>query len=70
MKWITALLFGAILGVVMPTAIDLRSGLWMNNWTAWGTIHPHANSPALLLSIPVFLGAALALRLVFNWHTR
>jgi hypothetical protein len=70
MKWITALLFGAILGVVMPTAIDLRSGLWMNNWTAWGTIHPHANSPGLLLSIPVFLGAALALRLVFTWHTR
>jgi hypothetical protein len=69
-KWITALAFGAILGFVMPTAIDLRSGLWMNNWTAWGTIHPSAGSPGLLLSFPVFLGSALALRLVFNWHTR
>jgi len=70
MKWISALFLGAILGFVLPTAVDLRSGLWMNNWTAWGTIHPSATSPGLLLSIPVFLGSALALRLVFNWHSR
>jgi len=70
MKWITALVLGAILGFVLPTAMDLRSGLWMDNWTGWGTIHPHAGSPGLLFSIPLFLGAALAFRLVFNWHSR
>ena len=70
MKWITALVLGAILGFVLPTAMDLRSGLWMDNWTGWGTIHPHAGSPGLLFSIPLFLGSALALRLVFNWHSR
>jgi hypothetical protein len=70
MKWITALALGAILGFVLPTAMDLRAGVWMNNWTSWGTVHPHAGSPGLLFSIPLFLGSALALRLVFNWHSR
>ena len=70
MKWITALALGAILGFVLPTAMDLKSGVWMDNWTSWGTIHPHAGSPGLLFSIPLFLGSALALRLVFNWHSR
>jgi hypothetical protein len=70
MKWLTALTLGAILALVLPTALDARSGVWMDNWTGWGTIHPHANSPGLLFSIPLFLGSALALRLVFNWHTR
>jgi hypothetical protein len=70
MKWISALLLGAILGVVLPTALDARSGMWTNSWAGWGTIHPHAGSPGLLLSIPLFLGSALFLRLVFNWHTR
>ena len=68
MKWLSALLLGAILGVVLPTGLDLRSGVWMDSWAAWGTIRPHAGSPGLLLSIPVFLGSALFLRLVFNWH--
>jgi hypothetical protein len=70
MKWITALVLGAILGFVLPTALDLRSGVWMNNFLGWGTIRPHAGSPGLLFSIPLFLGSALALRLVFNWHSR
>jgi len=70
MKWITALVLGAILGFVLPTALDLRSGVWMNNFVGWGTIRPHAGSPGLLFSIPLFLGSALALRLVFNWHSR
>jgi hypothetical protein len=70
MKWLTALTVGAILAFVLPTILDARSGIWMDNWTGWGTIHPHANSPGLLFSIPLFLGSALALRLVFNWHTR
>ena len=70
MKWMTAILLGLIIGTVLPTGMDLRSGVWMNNWTAWGTIHPHAGSPALLLSLPVFIGSAIFLRIVFNWHTR
>ena len=70
MKWVTALVCGAVLGFVLPTAVDLRSGVWMNNWTGWGTIRPHADSPGLLFSIPVFLGVALAFRLFFNWHGR
>ena len=68
MRWLGALILGAILGFVLPTALDLRSGVWMNSWAAWGTIRPHAGSPGLLLSIPVFLGSALAFRLFFNWH--
>ena len=70
MKWVTALIIGAILGFVLPTGVDLRSGVWMGSWANWGTIRPLAGSPGLLFSIPVFLGAALALRTVFNWHTR
>jgi hypothetical protein len=68
MKWVTALLLGAILGCVLPTALDARTGLWMNSWAAWGTVHPHAGSPGLLLSIPLFIGLAIAFRIFFNWH--
>jgi hypothetical protein len=70
MKWITALIFGAILGTVLPTAMDARAGVWTDSWAGWGTIHPHAGSPGLLLSIPLFLGSALAFRTFFNWHSR
>ena len=70
MKWITALGFGAILGVVLPTALNAGEGVWTGSWAGWGTIRPLAGSPGLLLSIPLFLGSALALRLVFNWHSR
>jgi len=70
MKWMSALLLGAILGFVMPTGLDMRSGVWMNSWAAWGTVHPHANSPGLLFSWPLFIGSAIAFRMVFNWHTR
>ena len=70
MKWISALIFGAILGFVLPTAIDTQSGVWTDAWTGWGTIRPHAASPGLLFSIPVFLGAAIAARVFFNWHSR
>jgi hypothetical protein len=68
MKWLSALLLGAFLGVVLPTAVDMRSDLWMNSWASWGTIRPHAGSPGLLLSIPVFLASALAFRRFFSWH--
>ena len=70
MKWVTALAFGAILGFVLPTALDARSGVWLDSWTGWGTIRPHPGSPGLLFSIPLFLGAAVAARTFFNWHSR
>ena len=70
MKWITALIFGLIIGIVLPTGMDGGEGNWMDSWAGWGTIHPHSGSPGLLLSIPLFLGAAIAFRLVFNWHSR
>ena len=70
MKWITALVLGAILGFVLPTALDLRSGVWMNNFVGWGTIRPHAGSPGLLFSIPLALLCAFGARLFFNWHSR
>jgi hypothetical protein len=70
MKWLSALVLGAILGFVLPTGLDMRSGVWMHSWASWGTIHPHEGSPGLLFSIPLFLGAAIAFRLFFNWHGR
>ena len=68
MKWIMALALGALVAFVLPTAVDLRSGLWMDSWTGWGTIRPQSRSPGLLFSIPIFLGAAIAFRMFFNWH--
>ena len=70
MKWITALAFGAILGCILPTALNGGEGVWTNSWAGWGTVHPLPNSPGLLLSIPLFLGSAMALRALFNWHNR
>jgi hypothetical protein len=70
MKWITALAIGAILGFALPTGIDVGSGVWTNSWASWGTFRPLAGSPGLLFSVPVFLGASLALRAGFNWHDR
>jgi hypothetical protein len=68
MKWLTALFLGAILGFVMPLMLGGQSGVWMNNWTKWGTIRPLDGSPGILFSIPLFLGAAVAFRLFFSWH--
>ncbi|HXH51809.1 MAG TPA: hypothetical protein VNH53_00055 [Sphingomicrobium sp.] len=70
MKWLTALLLGAILGFALPLALGGRSGVWTNSWAGWGTVRPLEGSPGLLFSIPWFLGSALALRLFFNWHSR
>ena len=68
MKWITALLIGAILAFTLPMALGGAGGVWMNSWAKWGTIRPLAGSPGLLFSVPLFLGSALAFRLFFNWH--
>jgi hypothetical protein len=68
MKWVTALILGAILGFVLPMLMGGENGLWMNSWLKWGTIRPHAASPGLLFSVPLFAGAAIAFRLFFNWH--
>ena len=70
MKWMTALILGAILAFILPTVFGGQAASGWISWTEWGTIRPHAGSPGLLFSIPVFLGAALAFRLFFNWHTR
>ena len=70
MRWVTALLIGAILGFALPLAFGGENGIWMNSWTRWGTIQPLENSPGLLFSVPLAVGAAICLRLVFNWHSR
>jgi hypothetical protein len=68
MKWLPALLLGAILGFLMPMLLGGQGGIWMNSWVKWGTIRPLAGSPGLLFSIPLALGSAVAFRLFFNWH--
>ena len=70
MKWITALVLGAVVAFILPLFFGGREGVWMNSWTAWGTIRPHAGSPGLLFSIPVFIAAAMIFRAFFNWHSR
>ena len=68
MRWLAALALGAIVGVLVPMIFGGQSGFWLNGWTKFGTIRPLAGSPGLLLSIPLFLGSALAFRMFFNWH--
>ena len=68
MKWTTALLIGAILAFVLPLILGGQDGAWMSGWTRWGTVRPVEGSPGFLFSIPLFLGAAIALRIFFNWH--
>jgi hypothetical protein len=68
MKWFTALIFGAILGGILPTVIDGQSGVWADSWAGWGTYRPNAGG--FLFSVPLFLLSALAARMFFNWHSR
>ena len=68
MKWLSALLLGAILGFALPLIMGGQDGIWMTSWAKWGTVRPVPDSPGLLFSIPVALGSAVALRLFFNWH--
>jgi hypothetical protein len=68
MKWVSALLLGAIIGFVLPLAFGGQEGFWMDSWVGWGTVRPLENSPGLLFSIPLALGSALAFRLFFSWH--
>ena len=68
MRWLTALLLGAILGLVVPMLFGGQGGIWMETWVKWGTVRPFSQSPGLLFSIPIFLGSAIILRLFFNWH--
>lgn len=70
MKLLTAIVLGAVIGFVVPLIFGGEAGLWMDSWTRWGTIRPLEGSPGLLFSIPLFIGATLAFRLFFNWHTR
>jgi hypothetical protein len=68
MRWITALILGAILGFTLPMTLGGHSGIWANSWTNYGTIRPFTQSPGLMFSIPVFLLSAVAFRMFFNWH--
>ena len=68
MRWLTALLIGAILGLVVPMLFGGQGGIWLETWVKWGTVRPFSQSPGLLFSIPIFLGSAIILRLFFNWH--
>ena len=68
MKWITAILFGLVIGGVLPTVIDSQSGVWAHGCTGCGTIHP--GNAGFLFSIPLFLIAAIGARMFFNWHDR
>ena len=68
MKWLTALAFGAIIAFILPTAFDGGSGAWMHRWAGGGTVRPLEGSRNLLFSIPLFIGGAIAFRLIFNWH--
>ena len=70
MKWMTALLLGAILAFTLPLALGGQDGVWMNSIAKWGTVRPIAGSPGFLFSIPLFLASAVAFRLFFNWHSR
>ena len=70
MKWLTALILGGLLAFVLPMSLGGQDGVWMHSWTKWGTIRPLPGSPGFLFSIPLFLGAALAFRIFFNWHSR
>ena len=70
MKWMTALILGALLAFVLPLSLGGQEGVWMHSWAKWGTVRPIEGSPGFLFSIPLFLGAALAFRIFFNWHTR
>ena len=68
MKWLSALLLGAVVGFLLPMVLGGQDGVWMNSWTKWGTIRPIEGSPGFLFSIPLWLGSAVAFRLFFNWH--
>jgi hypothetical protein len=70
MKWLTALAMGAIVGFVLPTALNGGEGVWTNSLFGGWTVRPLAGSPGLLFSIPLWLITAAGLRLAFNWHTR
>ena len=70
MRWLSALFLGAVLGFILPQVFGGQSGVWTDSWAGWGTIRPLENSPGLLFSIPVFLGAAFVFRIFFNWHSR
>ena len=70
MKWLTAIILGGLLAFVLPMSLGGQDGVWMHSWTKWGTVRPLTGSPGFLFSIPLFLGAALAFRIFFNWHSR
>ena len=70
MKWLTAMILGAILGFILPMVFGGPSGVWTSSWAGPGTVRPFADQPGLLFSIPVFVAATIIFRMFFNWHNR
>ena len=70
MKWMTAIILGGLLAVLLPMMLGGQDGAWMQSWTKWMTIRPIAGSPGLLFSVPLFMFATLGFRAFFNWHSR
>ncbi len=55
MKWITALIIGAILAFTLPMALGGSDGVWMTGWTKVGTYPTDrrlARSPVLGSRLP------------------
>ncbi len=69
MRWMTAILAGALLAFVLPLAFGGQGGPWLSSWAGAWTIRPLPGSPGLLFSIPTFLISAIGLRMFFSWHT-
>jgi hypothetical protein len=70
MGLLKAALLGAVAAVALPMVFGGRSGAWMSSFAEWGTITPHAGSPGLLFSIPVFAGVTIFSWLFFGWSNR
>ena len=69
MKWIHAISWGVMIAFLLPLVLGGREGVWEDSWAGWGTVRPFKQSPGLLFSIPLALGAAFALRKLFSWHS-
>ncbi|MFL6752718.1 MAG: hypothetical protein ACJ8FL_05790 [Sphingomicrobium sp.] len=70
MRLLTAIALGALMGFLVPMMFGGPTGVWLNSFASWGTIHPFARSPGLLFSIPIFVLTTWALWTFFNWHDR
>ena len=66
MKWLSALVLGAILAFVLPLVFGGQGGVWMNSWTKWGTIRPHRGVAGLPVLDPAVPGLGTGLSAVLQ----